>query len=287
MEGETIMKKTFLKKIVAGLATVAMVAGLVLAPATDAMAATTLWMTADFNSWPDAASTDTLTSTDGVTFTGTITLASNGKFAIQNTAGTWDSSVTITDWSGTGVDVNVENDGWGCDVIYITNVTAGEYTVTYNMTSQKLTLALNSTVEYTYDYYVQGAAAFEAHNWDNWTADQFGTTGKMTADGTTYTYTATTSADFDGSEGYDIVMIGTPDDDGEKSKEVKGHFTCDGSGAGTLTITYDSESGESVCTFRAADDTDTSDNTTAVFFVGLAMAAVVAVTVLKKRTATV
>ena len=266
------MRKNIFKKVVATLATAAMALGMLVNPnsAMEVKASdTTVYLYGGFNNW---TADNPLTSTDGVTYTGEITIAIDDDLYILNDADAWTDSASITSLNGSA---SYTKDGRDCVWFGGSGDNAGTYVITYNKSTGEMTSTLKaaSTVTYTYEYWVAGATAFEAESWSKSNPDEYGTTGKMTANGSTYTYTATTTASFDGSEGYNIIKIGTPDDGSAKTlawlkdTTTNAAFACSGKGAGTLTITFNADDETSTCTFVAAntnnnaDDDDDTDNT--------------------------
>lgn len=264
------MRKNIFKKFVATLATAAMAVGMVAAPTMDAYAANSYAYVVGING-SEWGMDHTLTSTDGVNYTGEIDFSAGGDISILLTENDWDSSGTITSWNG-NTNVYAKD---GRDAVWFLGDSdeAGTYTVNYNKDTGVVTANIKavSTTVWTYEYYVAGEATLEAELWSNSDTSSYGTKGKMTKSDTTWTYTAKTSADFKGTDGYNIIKIGVPDDDSARTiewlKDGSNPFACNYTGAGTLTITYDEESGASEAKFVAdstnsnTDNTDTNTNT--------------------------
>ena len=258
------MKKTFIKKILSAVATVAMTVSMVVAPTMEAKAATSYAYLMGVNGGWDWDKT--LSSTDGVNYSGTIDFTSGGDISIMMTKDDWNSSGEITSWNS---DTNVyAKDGRDAVWFLGSEDVAGTYNVNYNANTGVVTatIAQVSTTVWTYEYYVAGEATLEAESWSNNDPDSYGTKGKMTKSGTTWTYTATTSEDFDGTAGYNVMKIGVPDDDSDRTiewlKDGDTAFACAYTGAGTLTITFDEAAGTSTCTFVAAGgNNDAGSNT--------------------------
>lgn len=243
------MRKSILKKIVASVLTMAMTVSMVAFPNMEAEAAESyLYAYGSFNNW---SGEDKLTSIDGITYAGDITLnEGSDDLYFEATQGNWDTCIEPSSVSADDVTGGI----WDSEPkkIWVT-ATAGTYTFTYNTETTVLTIALKSasTITYTYEYYVTGADEFEAESWNNTDVSTIANNGKMTSNGDgTWTYTAHTSADFDGSAGYTIKKLGTPDDGSDKTfTDVKWFENCNYSGAGILTITYNVDAWTSEVTF--------------------------------------
>lgn len=248
------MKKNIFKRIASVVVATALVVSAIVVPNTKAIAADSMYVYGTFNNWNGA---DTLTSEDGITYTGDIALLEgNDNLYIEAEQGIWASCVSISGATSSDVSCGVWDDG-GTSKVWVT-AAAGTYTLTYNTETTALTIALKSvsTTTYTYEYYVAGEEALEAELWNNIDASTYGAKGKMTADGTVWTYTADTTSAFDGSAGYNIIKIGTPDDGGNKTiawinAGDNAAFACDYVGKGTLTITFDEEAVTSSASFEA------------------------------------
>lgn len=251
------MRKKILKKLVAVVATTAMAFGMIATNSVNAAAAETVYLHGQFNNWGSGVA---LTSTDGVTYTGDVEVNANGNMCVLLTADNWQDCGTITSINEDASKVSTDGEGvWAHDQVWLeVGEELGTYVITYNKNTGAMTATIKtvSTTVWTYSYYIAGASAFEAEDWSNNKPDSYATKGKMTQSGTTWTYTATTTDAFDGSEGFNVIKIGTPDDDSEKTiswlKDGDKAFACDYKGAGTLTITFDETAGTCTVKFVAS-----------------------------------
>lgn len=265
-KGGSEMKKSIMKKIMAVTATMVMTLSLIVNPSIKAEAATSYAYLVGING-TEWGMDHVLTSTDDVNYSGEIEFSAGGDISILMTENDWNSAGKITSWNE---DTTVFNKD-GRDAVWFLKEgnKAGVYTVSYNKDTGAVTAALKdeSTTVWTYSYYVAGESGFEAEYWSNSDPSTYSTKGKMTEDGAKYVYKAVTSESFDGSAGYNIVKIGTPDNGGKQTiewlKNGSEPYLCEYSGVGALTISYDIESGEVICEFveGVTGETDASKPT--------------------------
>lgn len=268
------MRKGILKKVVATLGTVAMAVGMLVSPKASMKveAAESKLYVHDKESWKWVAE---LTSTDDNVYEGEMTIGAAMNVSVATSNNSNGDPVTSECLEINSVTTNLpeysiwtSDESWNLGQQYAwlkAPDSEGIYTVTYTKSTGALTVNLKSvsTVVYTYEYYVAGATAFEAEDWSKNESAQYGTKAKMTASGTNYTYTYTTTAAFSGSQGYNIIEIATGDDGTVKDpvwlKDASTNeaFACTHSGKGTHTVSFDSDAGTSTCTF-VADKNETS-----------------------------
>ncbi len=281
-----------IKKLVAMLATAAMAVGLMVSAPSEAKAADELYVIGDFCGW-DWSACATLTSTDGTTYTGDITVTGDTDICIKTVAN-WDSDADKVTY--------IYNDS-ETQQIKVAFASAGTYTMKYNSSTKAVSFTAKSTitVNWTYDYYVAGDATLGAADWAAFDAS---TAPKMTKNGDVYEYTATCTATTDTVE-FKIIKYGTPDvdtvsastdwigdpDNGGANYSVatasKIKFTYNPT-TGAVTATAVTGSGTTggttggTTTGGTTNNTDTADMAPVAAM--LAVAALAAVVVLKKRT---
>lgn len=247
--------KKFMKKAMSIIAGAAMAFTMVVVPSVKAAAAETIYVIGDFCGW-SWDSCGTMTSTDGVNFTGDINVSSDSAIVL-NKANNWDGGDSAKYTYNYGGDSGIQ--------LTVSFPEAGTYTLEYSTSTQDLTVKAKSTVtvNWTYEYYIAGPAALGANDW---AGNEVAAAGKMTEkDGV---YTLTTTATGAGTE-FCVVKYGVPDVDGIdnttewlKCPETKGNFAIADTIEAGNSVTFTFNPADGTCTVEVKSTPQGGDDTT-------------------------